>query len=151
MSELLTALISPFLQYGVNIWSSFMRNSEESYIVASIFLLKHLNQDVSSVYDLQFPLTRLSSHSILLSLALSLSLCGGSISVIAYRSTSFRINSGVAEGSILSPTFFISFSFTNNNPVHSHADDSTLHFNTSLTFTLFSLAPSTFRFHSTTI
>ncbi len=54
--------------------------------------------------------------------------------VDCHCSTSKPINSGVPQGSVLSPTLFLSFmnelSLT-NCPIHSYADDTTLHYSTS--------------------
>ncbi len=55
--------------------------------------------------------------------------------VDGHCSSSIPINSGVPQGSVLSPTLFLLFinnrlSVT-NCPIHSYADDSTLHFSTS--------------------
>ncbi len=78
-------------------------------------------------------------HTVFIPLCLFLSsfLSGRSIAAVVddHCSTSKPVNSGVPQGSVLSPTLFLLFindlSLTNCT-IHSYADDTTLHYFTSL-------------------
>src|ERR1700755_2677450 len=71
-----------------------------------------------------------------LCLLMSSFLSNRSISVVVdgATSSSFSVNSGVPQGSVLSPTLFLLFIndllSCSSNPIHSYADDSTLHSST---------------------
>ncbi len=83
-------------------------------------------------------LSKLPSYGFYLALCSFLSsfLSGHSIAAVVdgHCSTSKPINSGAPQGSVISPTLFLLFindlSLT-NIPVHSYADDTTLHYSMS--------------------
>ena len=104
--------------------------------------------DISKAFDRIWHaslLSKLPSYGFPPSLCLLMSsFSNRSISAVVDGATSsFSVNSGVPQGSVLSPTLFLLF--TNNlltcisNSIHSYADDSTLHssthFNSAPSFT----------------
>jgi hypothetical protein len=111
-------------------WSSAFRNFGESFAVAL---------DISKAFDRVWHkslISKLPSFGIYPSLCNLLSdfLSGRSIAAVVdgHRSSFKPINSGVPQGSVLSPTLFLLFindllSIT-SSPIHSYADDSTLHY-----------------------
>ncbi len=117
-----------------NSWSSSLRCFGETFVVAL---------DISKAFDRVWHkslLSKLPSFGLYPSLCTFIScfLSGRSISAVVdgYCSKPTSINSGVPQGSVLSPTLFLLFindllSFT-ECPIHSYADDSTLHY--SITF-----------------
>ena len=120
------------LSYVTHIWSTSLRDFGESYVVAL---------DISKAFDRVWHkslLSKLPSYGFppsLCSLLLSF-LSNRSIAVVVDGSTSepHPVNSGVPQGSVLSPTLFLLFindllNLT-TNPLHSYADDSTLHSST---------------------
>ncbi|KAL7643214.1 UNVERIFIED_CONTAM: hypothetical protein RMT77_006505 [Armadillidium vulgare] len=111
-------------------WSSALRHFGESFAVAL---------DISKAFDRVWHkalISKLPSFGIYPSLCdlLSNFLSGRSIAAVVdgHRSSFKSINSGVPQGSVLSPTLFLLFindllSVT-SSPIHSYADDSTLHY-----------------------
>ncbi|KAL7632739.1 UNVERIFIED_CONTAM: hypothetical protein RMT77_016940 [Armadillidium vulgare] len=111
-------------------WSSALRHFGESFAVAL---------DISKAFDRVWHkalISKLPSFGIYPSLCDLLSdfLSGRSIAAVVdgHRSSFKSINSGVPQGSVLSPTLFLLFindllSVT-SSPIHSYADDSTLHY-----------------------
>ncbi|KAL7629919.1 UNVERIFIED_CONTAM: hypothetical protein RMT77_019962 [Armadillidium vulgare] len=110
-------------------WSSALRHFGESFAVAL---------DISKAFDRVWHkalISKLPSFGIYLSLCDLLSdfLSGRSIAAVVdgHRSSFKSINSGVPQGSVLSPTLFLLFindlSVT-SSPIHSYADESTLHY-----------------------
>ena len=111
-------------------WSSSLRHFGESFAVAL---------DISKAFDRVWHkalISKLPSFGIYPSLCNLLAdfLSGRSIAAVVdgHRSTFKPINSGVPQGSVLSPTLFLIFindllSVT-SSPIHSYADDSTLHY-----------------------
>ncbi|KAL7641293.1 UNVERIFIED_CONTAM: hypothetical protein RMT77_008431 [Armadillidium vulgare] len=111
-------------------WSSALRHFGESFAVAL---------DISKAFDRVWHkalISKLPSFGIYPSLCDLLSdfLSGRSIAAVVdgHRSSYKSINSGVPQGSVLSPTLFLLFindllSIT-STPIHSYADDSTLHY-----------------------
>ncbi|KAL7646845.1 UNVERIFIED_CONTAM: hypothetical protein RMT77_002101 [Armadillidium vulgare] len=111
-------------------WSSALRHFGESFAVAL---------DISKAFDRVWRkalISKLPSFGIYPSLCDLLSdfLSGRSIAAVVdgHRSSFKSINSGVPQGSVLSPTLFLLFindllSVT-SSPIHSYADDSTLHY-----------------------
>ena len=128
------------LSFVSHIWSSALKEFGETTAVAL---------DISKAFDRVWHkqlLAKLPSFGIPPNICLLLSsfLTGRSISVKVdgHSSPSTLINSGVPQGSVLSPTLFLLFindllSCT-SNPIHSYADDSTLHISSR-----FEAAPST--------
>src|SRR6201990_752338 len=111
-------------------WSSALRHFGESFAVAL---------DISKAFDRVWHkalISKLPSFGIYPSLCSLLSdfLSGRSIAafVDGHRSSHKSINSGVPQGSVLSPTLFLHFIndllFITSSPIHSYADDSTLHY-----------------------
>ncbi len=128
-----------------NSWSSSLSCFGETFAVAL---------DISKAFDRVWHKSLLS---ILLSYEFYLSLCtfissflsGRSISAVVdgYCSQPKSVNSGVPQGSVLSPTLFLLFindflSIT-ECPIHSHADDSTLHYSNT-----FKSRPSQIQLHN---
>ena len=120
------------LSYLTDLWSSALRNFGESCVVAL---------DISKAFDRVWHaslLSKLPSFGFPPSLCLLLSsfLSDRSISALVdgATSSSFSVNCGVPQGSVLSPTLFLLFinDLLNctSNSVHSYADDSTLHSST---------------------
>ncbi|KAL7647645.1 UNVERIFIED_CONTAM: hypothetical protein RMT77_001245 [Armadillidium vulgare] len=111
-------------------WSSALRHFGESFAVAL---------DISKAFDRVLHkalISKLPSFGIYPSLCDLLSdfLSGRFIAAVVdgHRSSFKSINSGVPQGSVLSPTLFLLFindllSVT-SSPIHSYTDDSTLHF-----------------------
>src|ERR1700755_3178855 len=111
-------------------WSSALQDFGESFAVAL---------DISKAFDRVWHkalISKLPSFGIYPSLCdlLSNFLSGRSIAAVVdgHRSSFKSINSGVPQGSVLSPPLFLLFindllSVT-SSPIHSYADDSTLHY-----------------------
>ena len=120
------------LTFLTDSWSSSLSSFGETFAVAL---------DISKAFDRVWHkalLSKLPSYGFYPSLCTFISsfLSGRSISAIVdgHCSTPKPINSGVPQGSVLSPTLFLLFindllSVT-SCPIHSYADDSTLHFST---------------------
>ena len=117
------------LSYVTHLWSTSLRDHGESFVVAL---------DISKAFDRVWHealLAKLPSFGIPPSLCdlITSFLSDRSIAVVVdgYVSSSFRTNSGVPQGSVLSPTLFLLFIndllVSTSNAVHSYADDSTLH------------------------
>ncbi len=117
----------------IDSWSSSLSRFGETFSVAL---------DISKAFDRVWhksSLSKLPSFGFYPSLCSFISsfLSGRSISAVVdvYCSSPKPINTGVPQGSVLSPTLFLLF-FNDllsviNCPIHSYADDSTLHFSTS--------------------
>ena len=120
------------LSYVTSIWSSALRDYGESFVVAL---------DISKAFDRVWHKSLLSK---LPSFGFPPSICALLLNYLSNRSISVMvdgsvspphsINSGVPQGCVLSPTLFLIFindllSLT-SNPIHSYADDSTLHSST---------------------
>ena len=117
------------LSFLSNSWSSSLRYFGESFAVAL---------DISKAFDRVWHkalISKLPSFGIYPSLCnfLSSFLSGRSIAAVVdgHRSSFMSINSGVPQGSVLSPTLFLMFIndllSRTSCPIHSYADDSTLH------------------------
>ena len=121
------------LSYLTDIWSSALRDFGESFIIAL---------DISKAFDRvwhQALLAKLPAYGFtppLCNLIRSF-LSDRFISVVVDGATSapFPISSGVPQGSVLSPTLFLLFIndllHSTSSPMHSFADDSTLHISSS--------------------
>ena len=117
------------LSYLTHLWSSLLRNFGESYVVAL---------DISKAFDRVWHkalLAKLPSYGFTPPLCnlISSFLSDRFISVVVDGATSstFRVSSGVPQGSVLSPTLFLFFiNDLLGSPsalIHAFADDSTLH------------------------
>ena len=117
------------LSYLTDVWSSSLRDYGESFVVAL---------DISKAFDRVWHkalLAKLPSYGFTPSLCKLISsfLSDRFISVVVDGATSvpFPINSGVPQGSVLSPTLFLLFIndllHSTSCPLHAFADDSTLH------------------------
>ena len=120
------------LSYLTDLWSTALRNYGETCVV---------ELDISKAFDrvwhssLIAKLPSFGFPSILTKLISSF-LSNRSISAVVDGATSstFSINCGVPQSSVLSPTLFLlfinDFLSCTSNPIHSYADDSTLHSST---------------------
>ena len=117
------------LSYLTDLWFSALRNYGETCVVAL---------DISKAFDRVWHaslLSKLPSFGFPPSLCLLMSsfLSNRSISAVVdgATSSSFSVNSGVPQGSVLSPTLFLLFIndllTCTSNSIHSYSDDSTLH------------------------
>ncbi len=122
------------LAFLTNFWSSSLSCFGETFAVAL---------DISKAFDRvchKSLLSKLPTYGFYSSLCTFISsfLSGRSISVVVdgYCSKPKSINSGVPQGPVLSPTLFLllinDFLSITECPIHSYADDSTLHY--SVTF-----------------
>ncbi len=126
-------LLSELLAFLTDSWSSSLSRFGETFAVTL---------DISKAFDRVWHkalVSKLPSYGFYPAFCSFLSsfLSGRSIAAVAdgHCSTSKPINSGVSQGSVLSPTLFLLFindllSLT-NCPSHSYADDTTLHYSTS--------------------
>ena len=113
-----------FLAYVSHTWDSFLKDYGESVAIAldisKAFDRVWYRQLIAKLPSFGFKLITsfLSNRSIV-------------VRVDGHSSPSLMINSGVPQGSVLSPTLFLLFIndllSTTTNPIHSYADDSTLH------------------------
>src|ERR1700755_1708381 len=127
------------LSYLTDLWSSALTNHYETcgggVCISMAFDREWHASLLSKLPSFWFPL--------LLCLLMSSFLSNRSISAVVdgATSSSFSVNSGVPQGSVLSPTLFLLFIndllSCSSNHIHSYADDSTLH-----SSTLFKSAPS---------
>ena len=117
------------LSYFTHAWSSSLRNFGESFVVAL---------DISKAFDRVYHkalLAKLPAYSFTPSFykLISSFISNHFISVVVDGTTSasFRVSSGVPQGSVLSSTLFLLFIndllHATASDVHSFADDSTLH------------------------
>ncbi len=116
------------LAFLTDLWSSSLSPFGETFPVAL-----DISKAFDRVWHRSFP-SKLPSYGFYPSLCIFISsfLSGRSISAVVdgYCSTPKPINSGLTQGSVLSPTLFLLFindlSIT-ENLIHSYADDTTLH------------------------
>ncbi len=125
--------IGDLLAFPTDSWSSSLSRFGETFAVTL---------DISKAFDRVWHkalLSKLLSYGFYPALCSFLSsfLSGRSIAAVVdgHFSTPKPINSGVPQGSVLSPTLFLLFindllSLT-NCPIHSYADDTTLYYSTS--------------------
>lgn len=117
------------LAYVTNLWSSALDSFGESRVIAL---------DISKAFDKVWHkglLAKLPSYGFSPNLILwtenFLTDRSISVRVDGALSKKFPINSGVPQGSVISPTLFLLFIndllSSTTNPIHSFADDSTLH------------------------
>ena len=130
------------LSYLSHAWSSSLRNSGESFVVAL---------DISKAFDRVWHkalLAKLPAYGFTPSFCKLISsfLSNRFISVVVATSASFLISSGVPQVSVLSSTLFLLFInyllHATASDVHSFADDSTLHKSSSFQCQPFSNAHS---------
>ncbi len=124
--------IGDLLSLLTDSWSSSLSRFGETFPVAL---------DISKAFDRVWHkslLAKLPSFGFYASLysfiSSFISCCSISAVVDGHCSSPKPINSGVPQGSVLSPTLFLLFNndlSVTNHPIHSYADDSTLHFLTS--------------------
>ena len=120
------------LSYLSDSWSSSLRDFGETFSIAL---------DISKAFDRVWHkslISKLPSYGFYPSVCAFISnfLSGRSIAAVVdgHCSSAKTINSGVPQGSVLSPTLFLIFinDLLNQTvcPIHSYADDSTLHYST---------------------
>nr|CAH7756523.1 unnamed protein product [Callosobruchus chinensis] len=116
------------LAYVTHVWNKLIHSFGEAHVVAL---------DISKAFDKLWHaslLNKLSSYGLPVQLCdwLADSLSGRKITVFVdgFSSSFHNINAGVPQGSVLAPTLFLIHTndlSSTTNPIHSFADDSTLH------------------------